>query len=143
MVTFARAQCSAWRERPNCGRGAGELRARRVVEEADAAQDGGVPRGAARRERSTGGFDVEHARQVGSRKWRGLATLIAGGLLVVASAIGPASGMDDHTTLDAKPGIGSGSNVIELGSKPGIGSGSNVIRLGSKPGVGSGSNIVS
>jgi len=80
--------------------------------------------------------------QVGSMKRKEFAGLVAGVLLVVASAIGPARDVDQYITLGAKPGIGSGSNVIEFGSKPGIGSGSNVIQLGSKPGVGSGSNVV-
>ena len=47
----------------------------------------------------------------------GLVSLIAGVLLLTASAMGRASDMDDHITLGAKPGIASGSNFIALGSK--------------------------
>jgi hypothetical protein len=57
--------------------------------------------------------------QVGWMK-RGLATLIAGVLLVVASFMGQAHEVDQHTPMGSKLGIGSGSNVVELGSKPGV-----------------------
>jgi hypothetical protein len=57
----------------------------------------------------------------------GLVSLIAGVLLLTASAMGRASDMDDHITLGAKPGIASGSNVIAPGSKPGVASGSNIV----------------
>jgi hypothetical protein len=60
---------------------------------------------------------------------RGLVDLIAGVLLLTASAMGRVSDMNGHSRLGSKPGIGSGSNVITLGSKPGVGSGSNMVTL--------------
>jgi hypothetical protein len=59
---------------------------------------------------------------------RGLVGLIAGVLLLTASAMGRVSDMNGPSRLGAKPGIGSGSNVITLGSKPGVG-GSNIVTL--------------
>ena len=43
---------------------------------------------------------------------RRLAMLIASALLLVAGTIGDVSGLDDHITLGAKPGIASGSNIV-------------------------------
>lgn len=45
---------------------------------------------------------------------RALATLAAGVLLVVASAMGPAGDVDRPITLGSKPGVGSGSNVVAV-----------------------------
>jgi hypothetical protein len=58
---------------------------------------------------------------------RRLAILIASVFLFVASASGGDGGLGDHITLGSKPGIASGSNVIEMGAKPGIASGSNIV----------------
>jgi hypothetical protein len=52
--------------------------------------------------------------QVGSMKRKELAGLVAGVLLVVASAIGPTRDVDQYITLGAKPGIASGSNVVAV-----------------------------
>jgi hypothetical protein len=53
--------------------------------------------------------------------------LIAGVLLLTASATGRVSDVNDHSRLGSKLGIGSGSNVVTLGAKPGIGS--NIVTL--------------
>jgi hypothetical protein len=43
---------------------------------------------------------------------RRLVMLIASALLLVAGTIGDVSGLGDHITLGAKPGIASGSNIV-------------------------------
>jgi hypothetical protein len=75
----------------------------------------------------TVGTRERHTKEISMRR-RGLVGLIAGVLLLTASAMGRVSDMNGPSRLGAKPGIGSGSNVITLGSKPGVG-GSNMVTL--------------
>jgi hypothetical protein len=76
----------------------------------------------------TVGTKERHTKEISMTR-RGLVGLIAGVLLLTASAMGRVSDMNGPSRLGAKPGIGSGSNVITLGSKPGVGSGSNIVTL--------------